>query len=58
VTVGRAFTDSFAGIGPSSLPGFVLAQLVGAAAGVGLVAVLYPGAGRAADQIVVAPDRL
>ena len=28
---GRMFTDSFAGIAPSSVPGFVLAQLLGAA---------------------------
>lgn len=42
VTVARAVTDTFAGIAPSSVPGFVLAQVVGAALGVGLVAVLYP----------------
>ena len=29
VTLGRAFTDTFAGIAPSSVPGFVIAQLVG-----------------------------
>jgi arsenate reductase len=45
VTVGRAFSDTFAGIAPGSLPGFVVAQLVGAAAGVGLLVVLYPAAG-------------
>jgi glycerol uptake facilitator-like aquaporin len=28
---GRMFSDSFAGIAPSSVPGFVLAELVGAA---------------------------
>jgi len=53
VTVGRAFTDSFAGIGPGSVPGFVLAQAVGAAVGLGLVVALYPDAGRAADAVVV-----
>ena len=31
VTVGRIFTDSFAGIGPQSVPSFVIAQLLGAA---------------------------
>ena len=31
VTVGRMFSDTFAGIAPSSVPGFVVAQLVGAA---------------------------
>jgi glycerol uptake facilitator-like aquaporin len=33
---GRMFSDSFAGIAPSSVPGFVLAQLLGAAAGAAL----------------------
>ena len=33
---GRMFSDSFAGIAPSSAPGFVLAQLVGAVLGVAL----------------------
>ena len=42
VTIARAFTDSFAGIAPGSVAGFVGAQLVGAAVGVGLVVVLYP----------------
>jgi glycerol uptake facilitator-like aquaporin len=42
VTIGRAFTDTFAGIAPGSVPGFIVAQLVGAVAGLGLVLVLYP----------------
>ncbi|WP_432840430.1 aquaporin [Dactylosporangium sp. CA-092794] len=42
VTIGRAFTDTFAGIAPASVPGFVLAQLVGLAVGVGLLLALYP----------------
>jgi glycerol uptake facilitator-like aquaporin len=33
---GRMFSDSFAGIAPSSAPGFVIAQLLGAALGWGL----------------------
>ena len=53
VTVGRAFTDTFAGIAPGSVPGFVVAQLIGLAAGVGLVLALYPGAGKAAGDVVV-----
>ncbi|TDW90536.1 glycerol uptake facilitator-like aquaporin [Kribbella pratensis] len=52
VTIGRAFSDTFAGIAPGSLPGFVIAQIAGAAAGVGVLAVLYPQAGRAADDVV------
>ena len=42
VTIGRIFSDTFAGIAPSSVPPFVLAQLAGAALGVVLVLVLYP----------------
>ncbi|MEV6785860.1 MIP/aquaporin family protein [Streptomyces sp. NPDC051098] len=41
VTIGRAFTDTFAGIAPASVPAFVAAQLVGAAAGLALVAVVF-----------------
>ena len=33
---GRMFSDSFAGIAPASVPGFVVAQLVGAALGLAL----------------------
>ncbi|MEV7613172.1 aquaporin [Streptomyces sp. NPDC089799] len=40
-TVGRAFTDSFTGIAPESLPGFVVAQLLGGILGLVLAAVLY-----------------
>ena len=47
------FSDTFAGIEPSSVPGFVLAQLVGAALGVGLVRVLYPDVAATADDVVV-----
>jgi glycerol uptake facilitator-like aquaporin len=42
VTVGRAFSATFAGIAPASVPGFVLAQLVGAAVGLALAVTLYP----------------
>ncbi|MEV4656752.1 MIP/aquaporin family protein [Micromonospora sp. NPDC049301] len=53
VTIGRAFTDTFAGIAPASVPGFVLAQLVGLAVGICLLTLLYPDAGKTADQVVV-----
>ena len=42
VTVARAFTDTFAGIRPADVPGFVLAQLIGALAAVGLFGWLVP----------------
>jgi glycerol uptake facilitator-like aquaporin len=53
VTIGRAFTDTFAGIAPASVPGFVVAQITGLLVGVGLLLALYPGVGRAADEVVV-----
>ncbi|MCQ6271042.1 aquaporin family protein [Pseudarthrobacter sp. R1] len=53
VTVGRIFSDTFAGIAPASVPAFVLAQLVGAAAGLGLVLLFFPSAGRAADDVAL-----
>jgi glycerol uptake facilitator-like aquaporin len=53
VTVGRIFSDTFAGIAPSSVPGFVVAQLVGAAVGLGLLLALFPAAARAAEDVVV-----
>ena len=53
VSIGRAFSDTFAGIAPTSLPGFIVAQLVGLLAGVGLLLALYPHAGSAAGEVVV-----
>src|SRR3954447_7052292 len=47
VTVGRVFSDTFAGIAPSSVPAFVLPQLVGGVVGPLLVVVLSPDAPRA-----------
>jgi glycerol uptake facilitator-like aquaporin len=42
VTLARTVTDTFAGIAPSSVPAFVLAQLLGGVLGLGTVAVLHP----------------
>jgi glycerol uptake facilitator-like aquaporin len=56
VTVGRAFSDTFAGIAPASVPGFVIAQLLGLLVGVGVLLVLYPHAGEAADAVIVPKD--
>jgi glycerol uptake facilitator-like aquaporin len=54
VSVGRSFTDTFAGIAPHSLPGFIGAQLVGAVIGIGAVIALFP-VGRATTGDVVVP---
>jgi glycerol uptake facilitator-like aquaporin len=39
---GRMFSDSFAGIAPSSAPGFMLAELIGALIGLGIHTALEP----------------
>jgi glycerol uptake facilitator-like aquaporin len=57
VTIGRIFSDTFAGIAPESAAAFIAAQLVGLAAGVGLTLALYPDAGRKADDVVVPHGR-
>ncbi|GAB3020500.1 MIP family protein [Nocardioides flavus (ex Wang et al. 2016)] len=53
VTVGRIFSDTFAGIDPASVPGFVGAQVVGGLLGIGLVRYLFPDVAGAADDVVV-----
>jgi arsenate reductase len=53
IDVARMLSDTFAGIAPSSVPMFVLMQLLGGAAGVAAVAVLYPRAAEHAEDAVV-----
>ena len=54
ITVGRVFSNTFAGIAPSSVPSFVLAQVVGGALAVLAIRVLHPDItpAEAADIIV------
>jgi arsenate reductase len=42
ITVGRIFSNTFAGIAPSSVPGFIAAQLVGGACALAIIRSLYP----------------
>jgi glycerol uptake facilitator-like aquaporin len=42
ITVGRALSNTFAGIAPSSVPSFIAAQILGGLVAVGLIWVLYP----------------
>jgi glycerol uptake facilitator-like aquaporin len=53
VTVGRMFSDTFAGIRPSSAPAFIGAQLVGGGLAVALIRALYPRIDDVADQVVL-----
>nr|BEK63422.1 MIP/aquaporin family protein [Kitasatospora purpeofusca] len=50
VTIGRAFTDTFAGIAPASLPGFVGMQLIGGALGLALVALIFTHRAKAVSK--------
>ena len=53
VSIGRAFTDTFAGIAPRSVPGFVVAQLIGGALGLVVALVLYPSAATRPTDLVM-----
>jgi len=49
IDIARTLSNTFTGIAPSSVAVFVVMQLLGAAAGVGAVALLYPHAGPAEE---------
>ena len=51
MTVARMFSNTFAGIAPSSVLGFVLVQLGGGVLGFGLIRLLYPHAPVLADEL-------
>jgi glycerol uptake facilitator-like aquaporin len=55
ITIGRMFSNTFAGIAPSSAPVYVAAQLVGGILAVGLVRLLYPGITQAEAAGVMVP---
>ena len=40
--IGRMLTNSFAGIEPSSVPMFIVAEMIGAVIAIGLIVLLYP----------------
>jgi arsenate reductase len=51
ITVGRMFSNTFAGIAPSSAPAFIAAQFLGGGCAFGIIKALFPGVtpGVAAD---------
>ena len=55
ITVGRMFSDTFAGIAPASVPSYVVAQLVGGAVAVVTLLALYPHITPAEATEVVVP---
>jgi glycerol uptake facilitator-like aquaporin len=55
ITVGRMFSDTFAGIAPASGPGFVAAQLLGGLFAIAIIKTLYPDVTPAEAADVVLP---
>lgn len=53
ITVGRMFSNTFAGIAPGSAPGYIVAQLAGGAVAVAVIRALYPDVRTAAADVVV-----
>ena len=54
ITVGRMFSNSFAGIAPTSAPSFIAAQVLGGLGAFAVIKTLYPGVtpGEAANVVV------
>jgi glycerol uptake facilitator-like aquaporin len=55
ISVGRMFSDTFAGIAPASVPGFIVAQLVGGTCAILAIRALYPDVTPAAAAEVIMP---
>ena len=55
ITLGRMFSNTFAGIAPSSTPSFIAAQIVGGVVAVAAIRSLYPHVTRAEAANVVVP---
>ncbi|MGH9096579.1 MAG: aquaporin [Acidimicrobiales bacterium] len=58
ITVGRMFSNTFAGIAPASAPDFIGAQVVGGVVAVGVIKLLYPRVTPAEAGNVVVPHGL
>ncbi len=55
ISIGRMFSNTFAGIAPVSVPGYVIAQLLGGGLAVAVIRVLYPHVTPAQAADVVMP---
>jgi glycerol uptake facilitator-like aquaporin len=55
ISIGRMFSNTFAGIAPSSVPGYVAAQLLGGACAILAIRALYPDVTPAEAAEVVMP---
>jgi glycerol uptake facilitator-like aquaporin len=55
ITIGRMFSNTFAGIAPSSAPSFIGAQILGGAVAVGVIKALYPHVTPAEAARIIVP---
>ena len=58
ITVGRMFSDTFAGIAPASVPAFAAAQLAGGLVAIVVIGALYPDVSPADAAEVVVPHEV
>jgi arsenate reductase len=58
IAVGRMLSNTFAGIAPSSVPLFVVAEAMGGALAFGVIKILYPGVTPSEAADVVVPHQL
>jgi glycerol uptake facilitator-like aquaporin len=58
ITVGRMFSNTFAGISPSSVPLFIAAQVVGGVLAIAVIKTLYPGITQAEASDIVVPHHV
>jgi arsenate reductase len=56
ITIGRMFSDTFAGIAPGSAAGYIVAEVAGGVLGFLLIKVLYPGVTPEEAGAVVVPQ--
>lgn len=55
IAFGRMFSNTFAGIAPSSAPGYIVAEVIGGFVAVAIIRVLYPNVTAAEASDVVVP---
>jgi glycerol uptake facilitator-like aquaporin len=55
ITIGRMFSDTFAGIAPSSAPPFIAAQILGGLLAAGIIKALYPAITPAEAAGIIVP---
>jgi glycerol uptake facilitator-like aquaporin len=57
ISIGRMFSNTFAGIAPAAVPGYVIAQLVGGLVAIVVIRLLYPHVTAAQAAEVVLPHQ-